>query len=94
MGRNCAVSYEECIDELKSICGTRLILKHLAKQLKVSRWAIKRLLIAYQSLGPEGLIENFKKHALLISSERTAVIDYLVGGGSYRDRKVMKVSGL
>lgn len=79
------VSYEERIDTIEKYLRHEASLTHLAKQLKVSRWAIKRWLIAYQSLGPEGLMETSRNTHYSSTLKEAAVRDYLAGGGSYRE---------
>ncbi|VBB07838.1 transposase, partial [Lucifera butyrica] len=85
MGRKFSVSYEERIDAIEKYLRHENSLTHLAKQLKVSYWAVKRWLITYQSLGPEGLIETSKNMHYSPTLKEAAVMDYLAGTGSYRN---------
>ncbi|WP_333594231.1 transposase, partial [Anaerospora hongkongensis] len=85
MGRKFTVSYEERIDAIKKYLRHEASLKYLASQLKVSRWTIKRWLIVYQSLGPEGLMETSRNMPYSSTLKETVVMDYLAGAGSYRD---------
>ncbi|VBB09632.1 trp repressor/replication initiator [Lucifera butyrica] len=79
MGRKFSVSYEERIDAIEKYLRHENSLTHLAKQLKVSYWAVKRWLITYQSLGPEGLIETSKNMHYSPTLKEAAVMDYLAG---------------
>lgn len=85
MGRKFTVSYEERIDAIEKYLRHEASLKYLARQLKVSRWAIKQWLIVYQSLGPEGLMETSRNMLYSSTLKETVVMDYLAGTGSYRN---------
>lgn len=85
MARKFSVSYEERIGAIEKYLRHEDSLKHLAKQLKVSYWAIKRWLITYQSLGPEGLMETSRNMHYSSELKEVAVMDYLAGAGSYID---------
>ena len=85
MGRKFTVSYEERIDAIEKYLRQEASLKYLARQLKVSRWAIKRWLIVYQSLGPESLMETSRNMTYSSALKEAVVMDYLAGGASYRD---------
>lgn len=58
-------------------------LNHLASFLDVDYSSIRQWLQTYQSLGPIGLLQTSKNTAYSSDLKRTAVEDYLSGGGSY-----------
>ena len=58
-------------------------LNHLASLLDVDYSSIRQWLQTYQSLGPIGLLQTSKNTAYSSDLKRTAVEDYLSGGGSY-----------
>lgn len=57
-------------------------LNHLAALLDVNPSSIHQWLQTYQSLGPIGLLQTSKNTAYSSDFKRTAVKDYLSGGGS------------
>jgi transposase len=60
-------------------------LNHLAALLDVSYTSIKQWLQTYQSLGPNGLLHTSRNTAYSAELKKTAVEDYLAGGGSHMD---------
>jgi len=60
-------------------------LNHLATLLNITRHSVKQWLQTYQSLGPAGLLNASKNTAYPAELKKSAVKDYLAGGGSHMD---------
>lgn len=85
MSRKTKISGPEKIAAIeKYLCGEDS-LNHLATLLDVSFQSVKQWLQTYQSLGPNGLLNTSQNTSYSAELKKTAVEDYLAGGGSHME---------
>ena len=85
MSHKAKISGSEKIAAIETYLRGEDSLTHLATHLGVSFSSIKQWLQTYQSLGPNGLLCTSKNMSYTAELKKTAVEDYLAGGGSHMD---------
>lgn len=82
MGRRIKVSYEKRLDAVERHLRHECSMSDLAKQLKVSRAAIRQWISRYQAFGSEGLQDSCRNQPYSSTLKEAAVLDYLSGNYS------------
>ena len=85
MGRESKVSPEVKITAVEDyLKGEKSVLR-ISNELSVSKEAVRRWILIYQSIGPSGLIQHSKNNSYTKELKISAIKDYLSGGGSLID---------
>lgn len=82
MGKKFGASYKERLNAVEKYLRHECSMDALSKQLKVAKTTIRRWIVRYQSLGPEGLQETSRNQPYSSEVKETAVLDYLSGSNS------------
>jgi transposase-like protein len=82
MGKKFGASYEERLNAVEKYLRHECSMDALSKQLKVAKTTIRRWIVRYQSLGPEGLQETSRNQPYSSEVKEAAVLDYLSGSNS------------
>lgn len=85
MSRKSKITDSEMIITVEKYLRGEDSINHLAALLEVDRKSVTQWIQNYQSLGPEGLMNTSKNRCYSAQLKKTAVEDYLTGGGSYMD---------
>lgn len=85
MSRKTKISGPEKIAAIEKYLRGEASLNHLATLLDVSFQSVKQWLQTYQSLGPNGLLNTSQNTSYSTELKKTAVEDYLAGGGSHME---------
>lgn len=85
MSHKAKVSGPEKIAAIEKYLSGEDSLYHLAALLDVTHQSITQWLQTYQSFGPNGLLNASKNISYPVELKKTAVEDYLAGGGSHME---------
>lgn len=92
MRRRFKFSYGERLDAVERYLRHECSMNDLAKQLKVSRTAVRQWISRYQAFGPEGLQGSCRNQPYSTALKEAAVLDYL--SGNYSQLEICEKYGI